>query len=54
MAVCKTMLKTIALKGIPPEECLQQVNRIIHLESVASMFVTVFYGILDLSSGEVA
>jgi sigma-B regulation protein RsbU (phosphoserine phosphatase) len=54
MAVCKTVLKTTALKGLPPEECLQQVNRILHLESVASMFVTVFYGILDLASGEVA
>ncbi len=53
MAVCKTVLKTTALKGMPPEECLQQVNRMLHLESVASMFVTVFYGILDLSSGEV-
>jgi len=53
MAVCKTVLKTTALKGLPPEECLQQVNRILHLESVASMFVTVFYGILDLSSGEI-
>jgi sigma-B regulation protein RsbU (phosphoserine phosphatase) len=54
MAVCKTVLKTTALKGLPPEECLQQVNRILHLESVASMFVTVFYGILDLCSGKVA
>lgn len=54
MAVCKTVLKTTALKGLPPEECLQQVNHILHLESVASMFVTVFYGILDLSNGEVA
>ena len=53
MAVSKTVLKTTALKGLPPEECLQQVNRMLHLESVASMFVTVFYGILDLTSGEV-
>jgi sigma-B regulation protein RsbU (phosphoserine phosphatase) len=53
MAVCKTVLKTTALKGLPPEECLHQMNRILHLESVASMFVTVFYGILDLANGEV-
>ena len=52
MAVCKTILKTTALKGLSPEECLQQVNRILQLESVASMFVTIFYGILNLSSGE--
>lgn len=54
MAVCKTVLKTTALKGLPPEECMQQVNLILHLECVASMFVTLFYGILDLSNGEVA
>jgi sigma-B regulation protein RsbU (phosphoserine phosphatase) len=28
-------------------------NQILHLESVASMFVTIFYGILDLDNGEV-
>ena len=32
---------------------MQQVNTMLHLESVASMFVTVFYGILDITSGEV-
>lgn len=53
MAVCKTVLKTTALKGLPPDDCLQQVNFIIHMESVLSMFVTVFYGILDLRSGKV-
>ena len=53
MAVCKTVLKTTALKGLPPEECLRQVNHILHLERLASMFVTIFYGILDFSSGEV-
>jgi len=51
MAVGKTVLKTTAMKGLSPEECLQQVNRMLHLESVASMFVTVFYGILNLTSG---
>ncbi len=54
MAVGKTMLKITALKKLTPAECLQEVNRILHLESVASMFVTVFYGILDLRNGEVA
>lgn len=53
MAVSKTLLKATALKGLPPEECLQQVNRILHLESVAAMFVTIFYGILNTRTGEV-
>jgi sigma-B regulation protein RsbU (phosphoserine phosphatase) len=53
MAVSKTILKATALKGLPPEECLCQVNRILHRESVASMFVTAFYGILDIATGEI-
>jgi len=53
MAVSKTLLKATALKGLPPAECLQQVNRILYLESVATMFVTVFYGILNTRTGEV-
>jgi len=53
MAVSKTLLKATALKGLPPEECLQQVNRILYLESVATMFVTVFYGILNTRTGAV-
>jgi sigma-B regulation protein RsbU (phosphoserine phosphatase) len=52
MAVSKTLLKATALKGLPPEECLQQVNRILYMESVAAMFVTIFYGILDIRTGE--
>jgi sigma-B regulation protein RsbU (phosphoserine phosphatase) len=52
MAVSKTLLKATALKGLPPEECLQQVNRILYMESVAAMFVTIFYGILDTRTGE--
>jgi sigma-B regulation protein RsbU (phosphoserine phosphatase) len=52
MAVSKTLLKATALKGLPPEECLQQVNHILYLESVATMFVTIFYGILDTRTGE--
>jgi sigma-B regulation protein RsbU (phosphoserine phosphatase) len=53
MAVSKTLLKATALKGLPPEECLQQVNRILYLESVSAMFVTIFYGILNTRTGEV-
>jgi len=53
MAVSKTMLKATALKGVQPDECLQQVNRILHMESLASMFVTLFYGILNTATGEI-
>jgi sigma-B regulation protein RsbU (phosphoserine phosphatase) len=53
MAVSKTLLKATALKGGPPEECLQQINHVLHLESVSAMFVTIFYGILNTRTGEV-
>jgi sigma-B regulation protein RsbU (phosphoserine phosphatase) len=53
MAVSKTLLKATALKGAAPAECLQQVNRILFLESIAAMFVTIFYGILNIRTGEV-
>ncbi|MDZ7364122.1 MAG: SpoIIE family protein phosphatase [candidate division KSB1 bacterium] len=53
MAVSKTLLKATALKGLPPDECLQQINRVLHLESVSAMFVTIFYGILNTRTGEV-
>ena len=51
MAVSKTLLKATALKGIPPDSCLEIVNNILVDESVASMFVTVFYGIFDSRNG---
>ncbi len=51
MAVSKTLLKATALKGIPTDSCLQSVNNILVEESLPTMFVTVFYGILDGRSG---
>jgi len=51
MAVSKTLLKATALKGMPADNILSEVNNIITDESPANMFVTVFYGVLDLRSG---
>jgi sigma-B regulation protein RsbU (phosphoserine phosphatase) len=51
MAVSKTLLKATALKGIPPDSCLESVNSILVEESLPSMFVTVFYGIFDTRNG---
>jgi len=53
MAVSKTLLKATALTGLPPDKCLERVNRILYLESPAATFVSVFYGILDTRTGEV-
>jgi sigma-B regulation protein RsbU (phosphoserine phosphatase) len=54
MAVSKTLLKATALKGLSPDRCLEQVNRMLHLESPPSMFVSVFYGILDTRNGVIS
>jgi serine phosphatase RsbU (regulator of sigma subunit) len=54
MAVSRTLLKATALRGLPPEQCIEQVNRMLASESISNMFVTVFYGILNTRTGEVA
>lgn len=53
MAVSRTLLKATALKRLPPHECFNQVNQLLYLESVPSMFVTMFYGILNTKTGEI-
>jgi sigma-B regulation protein RsbU (phosphoserine phosphatase) len=51
MAVCKTLLKATANKGMPADSILSEVNNILVDESPSNMFVTVFYGVLDTRSG---
>ncbi len=53
MAVSKTLLKATALKGLSPDACLEQVNGMLHLESLSAMFVSVFYGIFNTRTGEI-
>lgn len=53
MAVSRTLIRATGLKGIPPDECMNYVNRMLCNESVSCMFVTVFYGILNCRTGEV-
>ncbi|MBK9315711.1 MAG: SpoIIE family protein phosphatase [Acidobacteria bacterium] len=52
MAVTRTMLKSVALTGLPAGECLRQVNRLISLENTSYMFVTLYYAILNIMTGE--
>lgn len=52
MAVSRTIIRATALKGTPPEECLTYANNLLCRDSVSSMFVTVFYGILNFKTGE--
>jgi sigma-B regulation protein RsbU (phosphoserine phosphatase) len=51
MAVCRTLIKATANKGLPTDRVLYEVNNILVNESPANMFVTLFYGILDTRNG---
>jgi sigma-B regulation protein RsbU (phosphoserine phosphatase) len=51
MAVSRTVLRATALRGAPPNECLAAVNRVLAPQNGGQMYVTLFYGILDLNSG---
>jgi sigma-B regulation protein RsbU (phosphoserine phosphatase) len=53
MAVSRTLIRATGLKGVTASECMHYVNNLLGNESVNSMFVTVFYGILNTATGEV-
>jgi len=52
MAVTRTQIKTMALQGIRPEDCLLDVNRVLVRERVGGMYATCFYGLLNTRTGE--
>jgi len=54
MAVCDTMLKSIGSEVHDPAACLSKVNQMLIPVSDITTFVTVFYGILDLKTGELS
>jgi serine phosphatase RsbU (regulator of sigma subunit) len=51
MAVTRTLLRSTALAGLSPAACLTRVNALVVPENASRMFITVFYGILDLRTG---
>ncbi len=53
MAVSRTLIRATALKGDSVSDCMQYANNLLCKESVSSMFVTVFYGILNTKTGEI-
>lgn len=54
MLISRTLLKATAAFGLPPAEALSRLNDLLSVENEQSMFVTLFYGILDLKTGELA
>lgn len=53
MAMSRTLLKAVAFQISDPAGCLTKVNDLLVTENKASMFVTVFYGIVNTATGEV-
>lgn len=53
MAVSRTLIRATGIQGLSAVDCINSVNKLLCLESVSSMFVTVFYGILDITTGQV-
>lgn len=46
-----TLLRLAATEGLPPDRCFENINRV--QQNRKAMFVTLFYGILDLHTGRV-
>ncbi len=53
MAVSRTMIKANGIRGISSNECMKTVNNLLCEESLDEMFVTVFYGIYDMTTGTI-
>jgi sigma-B regulation protein RsbU (phosphoserine phosphatase) len=53
MAVSRTIIRATAMNGLGPAECITRSNRLLAADSVDCMFVTVFYAIYNLKTGEV-
>ncbi len=54
MSMTKTLIKIVAQQVSEPDEILNRLNCSICDENDAAMFITIFLGILDVDSGEVA
>ncbi len=53
MAVSRTLIRATGIRGVTPSECITYSNDLLVEESVNCMFVTVFYGIYNIRTGEV-
>lgn len=52
MAFARTVIHTIAQLIPEPGDCLERANHLLSHDNAASMFVTVFYGVLNPANGE--
>ena len=53
MAISRTVIRAMARRELSPATCLQESNELLCKEDVNGMFVTVFYAILNIHTGDV-
>ena len=53
MAVSRTLIRATGIRGVCSSECITYSNGLLEKESVNNMFVTVFYGIYNIKTGEI-
>jgi sigma-B regulation protein RsbU (phosphoserine phosphatase) len=53
MAVSRTLIRATGIRGVAPSDCITYSNKLLASESVDCMFVTVFYGIYTISTGDI-
>lgn len=51
MAICRSLLRSIAAQGLLPGEAVEETNRLICEDNRTDLFVTLFYGILNRETG---
>ncbi|OPZ75359.1 MAG: Phosphoserine phosphatase RsbU [Firmicutes bacterium ADurb.Bin456] len=52
MVIAKTLLKNVAQAGLTPKDVLEKVNNQLCVNNEAAMFVTVWLGVLEISTGK--
>lgn len=53
MAMSRAVIRTLAQNSVSPQDCLKEANRVLCLDNETCMFVTAFYGILDVTTGKI-
>jgi CRP-like cAMP-binding protein len=51
MMMCRTVLRSVAGTGLSVDDCLARLNAVLVENNELCMFVTLFFGVLDLESG---
>lgn len=54
MAVARTVIRTVANKNFSTADILFKANEVLSMDNQSNLFVTVFYGVLNLTTGELA